>query len=60
MEVYWETDDDLDSIVEVQAVANENKWQHRRVTFSVSPSISAYKVRKSIVVGCSECVFLCS
>jgi hypothetical protein len=50
MELTWKAGEDLDSIVEVQAVTNENKWQHRRVTFQVSPSITAYKVREREII----------
>ncbi|UJR14260.1 hypothetical protein I4U23_001251 [Adineta vaga] len=49
IEMAWETDENLDEIVVVQAVPSQNKWQHSRTTFTLPPSTSSYKISLRIM-----------
>ncbi|CAF0895249.1 unnamed protein product [Adineta steineri] len=44
IEISWESDEEIDSIIDVTAVPSENKWQHKQVSFMGPSSLSSYKI----------------
>ncbi|CAF1188824.1 unnamed protein product [Adineta steineri] len=44
IEIRWENDEDTELITEVAAVASENKWQRKQVSFTGPPPLSSYEV----------------
>ncbi|CAF0738805.1 unnamed protein product [Adineta steineri] len=49
IEISWESDEEIDSIIDVTAVPSENKWQHKQVSFMGPSSLSSYELNVRVM-----------